>query len=458
MKFKKLFLGAFSTAIVAAPMALSVSCNDTKKEAKSFDKLSFDEQKTAVQTAYANLSADQKMDFVKSLDMKKTLSDDQVAKLISVLNKDAAMIGGIIWYIKSVESYIAKDAAYAAAKIAFENLKKRADTDNMDYSQNFNTAQKVVNPASGKSIPVIFMDIDETVLQNDITESYAMLHGGFNMADKEREDVKGLRFALPGVVEFINYVQENGALVAYNSDMSQSTLVRDKVAENLKKAGVKFVQNYQFWMRGSMPYLATNENEITNELTANMSKDELKTLAGKTKFTENFSAKPWRTWDNIAAAETLGKLVYKTDRMNGLDANTEGWNLGAEQAGSGDKVVMKTTMRIGDNYNDFFDRQSKKLTNDEKVKTYLDEDGLRKLFMPEGGEGLKYDTKTKKFVKLGYHQAYIMVPGNAEYGGWTDEYGYGNYYDLWKALQAIQENPKYAQGPSADANGGALRP
>nr|WP_307915137.1 hypothetical protein [Mycoplasmopsis bovis] len=88
---------------------------------------------------------------------------------------------------------------------------------------------------------------------------------------------------------------ENGGLVFYNSDMNQSTAVRDAVKENLKKVGVKFVQDFQFWMRGSMPYLAENEAEISDEKTKDLSDDSLKKLANKLKFTTEYRETPWIT-------------------------------------------------------------------------------------------------------------------------------------------------------------------
>ncbi len=118
---------------------------------------------------------------------------------------------------------------------------------------------------------------------------------------KEKNDLKANRFAIPGAVEFINYVHENGGLVFYNSDMNQSTAVRDAVKENLKKVGVKFVQDFQFWMRGSMPYLAENEAEISDEKTKDLSDDSLKKLANKLKFTTEYRETPWITWTNSSA-------------------------------------------------------------------------------------------------------------------------------------------------------------
>lgn len=47
-----------------------------------------------------------------------------------------------------------------------------------------------------------------------------MINGGYSGIEKEKNDFKDNRFVILGVVEFINYVYENGGLVFYNLDMN----------------------------------------------------------------------------------------------------------------------------------------------------------------------------------------------------------------------------------------------
>ncbi|QCZ36791.1 HAD family acid phosphatase [Mycoplasma nasistruthionis] len=440
-----LTLGGISAAVLPIT-AIAASCGTTQKASTTGTTVKTDAELT--KEAFGKLNDTQKVQVLKELKLNTVLTQDQIHELINDFNKDAGTFGSIVWYVKSVEALIAKEAAYKNAIVAFDKLKE-SNKETFDFSQNFNDAQKVDNVASGKSIPAIFMDIDETVLQNDLTESKAMLEGGYTGDKKEEEDLKGRRFAVPGAVEFINHVQANGGLVFYNSDMNQSTAVRNAVKSNLKKLGIKYVADFQFWMRGAMPYLATDEAAISDEATKNKPDAELKTLASSLSFTQNFRQTPWITWTNSKAAYRLGSKVYKTDRMNGLDANTSGWNLGqADNNASGNAVVLKTMMRIGDNFNDFFDRASKSKSNAERVALYRNTEKFADLFTVNGGDGLKYDENTKKLVKLGYKQAYVMVPGNAEYGGWNEPYKYGQIGEFYKAIKEIVNDPRYQTGPT----------
>ncbi|UUD35526.1 acid phosphatase [Mycoplasmopsis caviae] len=449
MKRKFLF-SSLAPLVALSPITIAASCEKDKQENFDFNKLTPAEKNKFIKEEFAKLNDEGKKALINSIDYKSILSMDEKEALISKLNKDAAQFGSIVWYIKSVEARIAKEAEYARATAVFDNLMTRATTDKFEYNQDFNTKQQVDNASNGNYIPVVFMDIDETVLQNDYTEVYGMLNGGYSGKMKEKNDLQAKRFAVPGAVKFINHVQSKGALVVYNSDMNQSTAVRDALKKNLKNLGIKYVADFQFWMRGSMPYVAVDGTTIiSDEMTKNMSKDELKELANKMTFKSDFEATPWRTWTNSSAAEILGKKVYKTDRMNGLDDNDKGWNLSSIDSKSGNAVKLRTLMRIGDNFNDFFDRNSKGKNNGERTNQYLKTEGMRELFTNiKGAEGLKYvkkaDGKYGEFKKQTYWQGYSMIPGNSEYGGWLEEFGYGDTYNMiYQELKSILADPRY---------------
>ncbi|MCE6057185.1 HAD family acid phosphatase [Mycoplasmopsis agalactiae] len=387
----------------------------------------------------------------KAMKSDVKLTEDQIHFLISQLNKDVGTFGAVVWYITSVESLIGKVQSYEFAKLAFNKLKE-SNKDKFDFGKKFEASTSKIEVENNKSLPVVFMDIDETVLQNDLTEASAMINGGYSGTEKEKNDLKANRFAILGAVEFINYVHENGGLVFYNSDMNQSTAVRDAVKENLKKVGVKFVQDFQFWMRGSMPYKAENESEISDDKTKGLSDDELKKLADRLKFTTNYREQPWITWTNSSAAYRLGKKVYKTDRMEAMDKNTAGFKLIGDK-----KVPLKTIMKIGDNYNDFFDRISKGKTNSERVNSFRDKNlEINKYFNIDGADvkhTVKKDNKyTLEKVDNPWKQVYVLIPGNAEYGGWLDKLGYGNVYNLYEEILKIVKNSKYQEGPKPENN------
>ncbi|MGV2393176.1 UNVERIFIED_CONTAM: hypothetical protein O8I53_09555 [Campylobacter lari] len=137
---------------------------------------------------------------------------------------------------------MSRKQSYVLAQAAFDNLKK-TNTEKFDFSKNFNTEQKVVDAESGKSYPVVFMDIDETILANDYTEAEAILSGGFEEAKKVAFDIKGIRREVPGAINFINYVHEHGGIVMFNSNMPQGKEIVEKTIQNLKTLGVKFVND-----------------------------------------------------------------------------------------------------------------------------------------------------------------------------------------------------------------------
>ncbi|WP_029513849.1 HAD family acid phosphatase [Mycoplasmopsis primatum] len=453
MKKNKGLFGLLGSSVTILPTTLiAASCNQSTNQ-----KASIETVKAQLKEIWPQLSDSEKKsaikDIAKHLKSDVKLTEDQIHYMIGQLNKDVGSFGAIVWYIKSVESMIGKEVAYDSAKVAFDKLKLANDSQ-FDFSNKFDEkTTDIAKPADNKSIPVVFMDIDETVLQNDWTEASAMLTGGYTGEKKEEKDLEGNRFAIPGAVEFINYVHDNGGLVFYNSDMNQSTAVRDAVKKNLKAVGVKFVQDFQFWMRGSMPYLTENEDAITDEKTKDMTKSDAEQLAESMKFTNKFRDKAWITWTNSKVAYKLGKKVYKSDRMDGMDNNTDGWQL------FNSKVPLKTMMKVGDNFNDFFDRLSKGKTNDERVQLYRDQNlGISKFFMAEGANAKhvekvtkdKKTTYTLKEVANPWKQIYVLIPGNSEYGGWNEKLGYGNVYDFYQEILKIVNNKKYKTGPSAE--------
>ncbi|TPI02961.1 HAD family acid phosphatase [Mycoplasma struthionis] len=439
-----------------APLAISCAKNDTKKQegAKSESSALNKDDFTLAKESFAKLTDDQKLQVLKDTKLGEVYSKDQLYDIIAKFNKDVGSFGGIIWSIKSAEALIAKEAAYMNGIVAFDNLMKDQENSEFVFNRDYNTLKQVNNVEASKFVPVVFMDIDETVLQNDLTEANAMINGGFKNSNKEAEDLKARRFAVPGAVEFINHVQSKGGLVIYNSDMNLSTEIRDTVKRNLERVGVKYVANFQFWMRGALPNTSDIDAEITKAATATKSQDELKALAKRIHWNyQAFNAKPWEPWNNSLSAQEIGKTVSKTDRMNGLDNNANGWNLHAEDNKSGEAVKMKTIMRVGDNFNDFFDNASKGKTNDERTGLYkAQRTWMKDIFSVKGAMAHTYDKASNQFTTGDYKQAYIMVPGNAEYGGWNERLGYGNVKNFYDAIKQLVSNPRYESGPSATDN------
>ncbi|QSB07766.1 hypothetical protein JS510_01425 [Mycoplasma tauri] len=452
MKKKNILLSGILSASIATLVPLTViSCSKNQDEIKKVDENKTANQKNTInelfaqiKTVWKDLNDTQKNDAVNELTKLVSnsgikLSEPQKHKIIQTLNKDVGSFGAVIWFIKSVEAKIAKEQAYEFAKIAFDKLLYK-NKDHFDTTWKFDGNNKTINaPTSGKSIPVVFMDIDETVLQNEWTQANNMLTGGHSHSKKEKQDLLGNRNAIPGAVDFINHVHSNGGLVFYNSDMNQSTAIRDAVKKNLKAVGVKYVEDFQFWMKGAIPYLHEEEAKASKE-----NKDDAKTFNEfefkNQKFSDTkFRSKPWLTWNTSDDAHTYGGKFNKTIRMQAVDKNSDGWALQSPEV----KIKLKTMMKVGDNFDDFFDSISKYKTNSERNQIY--DNQIKDYFKFEGSNVKHFNTVSKKLedVNSPWKQVYIMVPGNALYGGWNREYGYGSVEKFYEAIKEIQNDPKY---------------
>ncbi|VEU75821.1 5'-nucleotidase, lipoprotein e(P4) family [Mycoplasmopsis maculosa] len=436
-------LGASTLPLVLA----SASCN-VEKSGENVSK------EQGLINQLSQLSKEEKAKLIDALDLKKVLSEEEKAKLVEKVHNQAGLFGAVVWYIKSVENHISRKQSFVLAKAAFDNLMKKGNSQNIEYGKNYNTIQKVENAGEGKSVPVVFMDIDETVLANDYIEGLSVYEKGFfHEGTKVDFDVKGLRREIPGAIDFINYIQSKGAVVMFNSNMPQGKKVVEGTIENLKALGLKFIEPWQFWMRGSLPYQPTSETaSVLKSLRENVNRD--KESVSSIKFDQTkYAAQPWLTFENWENAKALGKSVLKNTRMDAVSENQEtGWNLKLADNKSGEAVKFKVIMKIGDNYNDFFDNIAPE-TNDERVAQYKNNPALKALFTNiNGAKGQKatYDKTTKKvtFKELEWDQFYVQTPGNAEYGDWSKEYGYGAFTKIAKALEEITKDSKWQEKPT----------
>lgn len=142
-------------------------------------------------------------------------------------------------------------------------------------------------------------------------------------------------------------------------------------------------------------------------------------------------------WNHIKK-DNNGKRVKtdKEERMNFLNERTQGFNLSSYN-NSGNKVVFKTVMRVGDNYNDFNDTAVGSKLNPDRNK--LLNDNL-KLFgnFDTSVKGVKYIKTTDNQVKKEdetWSESYILIGGNSSYGGFESALA-SHYYTLDKAQQA----------------------
>ncbi|PZW01605.1 HAD family acid phosphatase [Metamycoplasma auris] len=403
-----LLLGALS--VISMP-TVAISCNNPQKNNNENNVKVREDLIKEIE----NLNFNQKVELISKLN----LDNDKKGELIAKLSNGAAVAGAIVWYMTSAEQRAAALQAYTLAKIAFDNIKKKEMSGNeLDFSKSKEGV--VSNTDSNKAVPVVFMDIDETVLVNEYTESWMIFdnNGKFDEDFKNKVDAKGNRKAVPGAIEFINHVFKNGGIVMFNSGIPQLRDSIEGIKKNLIKLGVKkeYVHDWMFWCSG------------------------VDTKAKNGKYEDK---SPWKT--ALENPKLNKKITSKNQRMNDVSDNKEGWNFKVSDEKSGEKIQTKVIMKIGDDFNDFYDDAYKKAKKSGENIEFITKNKLDRLFTEiEGTKGVKVtlENNVPKVENLNWHQFNIQVPGNAMYGGWTSNYGYGAFDKLWKALKEIYANSK----------------
>ncbi len=300
-------------------------------------------------------------------------------------NSRAHFVMGNAWYTGSAEQRAMTKTEYKAAEAMFDKLKiqTKFETTKVDKA-----TAAVKNTAANKSIPVVFMDIDETVMSNIAYQNYNVLNGkGFSPVtwDSWVQSQKAAKIA--GAIDFIKHVWGNGGVVMYNSDRKQfgqkDATVKNLIANGLDK---KYLPDWAFWMQGI---------------------DETKD-------------KPWLSNKN--------SHTHKEARMDAMN-NHATYDLSNDKAvsGSGDKVSLKTVMRIGDNFNDFNDYATKHKTNKERREVFKNH--LQDNFGSTNTPGKIYNAKTNTWSEEAWNEGYVQIGGNTSYGGWEEGLKEG-YYKL----------------------------
>ncbi|WP_322910964.1 HAD family acid phosphatase [Mycoplasmopsis felis] len=374
MKLKKLLL-SLTTIGSIIPVATAVSCKDETKP----------EQPTTPQ--------------------KETLDKNQVIL-------DSVRYLANIWNTVSAEKDAMSYTLYNSAKKQFDTLVKGQpevfETDKVKVDANGNVT--ISNTTEGKAIPVVFMDIDETVLNNYSFQNWLVKnHKYFNSSiwNEFVQDKQARKIA--GALEFIDYVWKNGGVVMYNSNREQENqLVPTR--DNLVSEGLNanYLADWTFWMQG-----------------VNLD-----------------NAKPWTTIKKDSSNKRVKS--EKEDRMNLV--NSKKWDLTTEGKTFGNSVALKTVMRVGDNFDDFNDVSSAHKINKERNKTLND---IKQLFgnFDTSVKGVKYTKNADGSVTKEnetWAESYVLIGGNASYGGWESGLAKGFYglstEDKIKAMdKAIEE-------------------
>lgn len=186
--------------------------------------------------------------------------------------------------------------------------------------QAFNIAKLTFDKAKSKKIsrPAIIVDIDETVLDNSPYQAGLLdINDGFQPTTWNQWIKEAKAKAIPGAVEFINYVNNNGGKVFFIS--------------NREKKSVKNSKN--------------NDLEITTI-------NNLKSV-GLTGVNEQ----------TVLLKGEFSKMI------NGTENTSKQWRVDAVKNGSADRTKYTVIALIGDNLNDFDETAGK---NNQQRRDYVD--------------------------------------------------------------------------------------
>uniref|UniRef100_UPI000482A6BC HAD family acid phosphatase n=1 Tax=Mycoplasma leonicaptivi TaxID=36742 RepID=UPI000482A6BC len=300
-----------------------------------------------------------------------------------------------IWNTVSAEKDAMSYTLYSSAMKQFDELVNNQsnvfEKDKVVVDAQGNVTIK--NTTEGKAIPVVFMDIDETVLNNYSFQNWLVANQKtFTPAlwDAFVQDKQARKIA--GALEFIDHVWKNGGVVMFNSNREQENQLAP-TRENLVSEGLNanYLADWTFWMQGV---------DLSN-------------------------AKPW----TAIKKDVNGKRVKteKEERMNLV--NSKKWDLTTQGKNFGNSVALKTVMRVGDNFDDFNDISSAHKLNGERNQTLED---TKKLFgnFDVNVKGIKYEKDAQgNVVKSNedWAESYVLIGGNASYGGWEAGLAKGFY-------------------------------
>ncbi|MBD2132639.1 5'-nucleotidase, lipoprotein e(P4) family [Sphaerospermopsis sp. FACHB-1094] len=181
--------------------------------------------------------------------------------------------------------------------------------------QAFNIAKFNFDIAKSKKIarPAIIVDIDETVLDNSPYQAGLLdSNQGFELSTWNQWIKAEKAKAVPGAVEFVNYVNKNGGKVFFVSNRNAKSVKTSKIND----LEISTINNLK-----AVGFTGVNENTVL--------------LKGE-----------------------FSKII------NGKEDNSKQWRVDAVKNGSADKTKYTVVALIGDNLNDFDETIGK--TNQER--------------------------------------------------------------------------------------------
>lgn len=120
--------------------------------------------------------------------------------------------------------------------------------------------------------------------------------------------------------------------------------------------------------------------------------------------------------------------IAKDVRMDTISFSNQDKGFDLSAYGSGNSVKFRTIMRIGDDFNDFWETASKS-KGSEARKTIHNEH--KDFFTAQGSTSIKLDKDAKvvsEKAARNWKEAFIQIPENIWYGGWEQALANGKYF------------------------------
>ncbi|WP_416755413.1 HAD family acid phosphatase [Mycoplasma sp. VS42A] len=371
-KITKSFMSLAAAGIAIAPVAAVVSCNDT--ESKKVEELTKEIEK---------IKAD------------KAAVEGQLQAAVDRYNT-VSLASSNAWNSISAEKEAMGREVYAEATRLFD---KMVTQPNVALDKVNSKGEKVTVTATeeGKFIPVVFMDLDETVLNNFAFQNYLVTHNTFFSPALWGDFVsQAISTEVAGAIDFIKHVWDKGGVVMFNSNRDQGPQIQPSL-DNLVKLGLdaKLMPDWIWWMQG-------------------MDKVDAKTFD--------------QAHRNVR--------VSKEERMHWI--NTHKLTIDNVQA------QFKVVMRVGDDISDFNDNFSKlpNITNKEVVAALKNKElNYGKLFGNDSLEvkSVYYDAAKKAWENEGFAASYVLIPGNTSYGSWVKQAVGSSKFDFNKINQLLEK-------------------
>ncbi|MFV8515843.1 HAD family acid phosphatase [Mycoplasma sp. Z244B] len=371
-KITKSFMSLAAAGIAIAPVAAVVSCNDT--ESKKVEELTKEIEKIKADKAAVEGQLQAAVDRYNTVSLASSNAWNSISAEKEAMGREV--------YAEATRLF---DKMITQSNVALKNINKDGE-------------KVTVTATTDKQfIPVVFMDLDETVLNNFAFQNYLVTHNTFFSPALWGDFVsQAISTEVAGAIDFIKHVWDKGGVVMFNSNRDQGPQIKPSL-DNLVKLGLdaKLMPDWIWWMQG-------------------MDKADAKTFD--------------QAHRNVR--------VSKEERMHWI--NTHKLTIDNVQA------QFKVVMRVGDDISDFNDNFSKtpNITSKEVVAALKDSKlNYGKLFGNDSLEvkSVYYDAAKKAWANEDFAASYVLIPGNTSYGSWVKQAVGSSKFDFNKINQLLEK-------------------